>query len=109
MSKLGMVCGLVLMIAALACGDDDGSAGVGGGNTVCDQAAAKYAACNPDAGGGTGGTGGGTSDAGMVNCTGTTACAAQCVLDSTCETLAMISTTSPFFMCVLACQQAPAP
>lgn len=106
MSKLGTVCGLVLVIAVLACGDDDGAAGVGGGNTVCDQAGAKYATCNPDAGGGTGGTGGTPSDAGMIDCTGTTACAAQCVVDNSCAEIMSTNFSGPFFMCVIACQQA---
>lgn len=107
MSKLGWVCGLILVVAALGCGDDDGgsgAAGVSGGNSLCEQQTARAMnECGVTAGGG-------TSDAGTVACTGQTLCIAQCSQAATCaDLMAAQQGMGPFIPCSIACFQQPAP
>lgn len=113
MSKLGLVCSILMTVAALtACGDDDGggagAAGVGGGGTLCEVQLnrARNECAVPEQYLGLL-SAGGTNDAGMPVCEGQSLCVATCAQNAPCADLTNL--TSPFFTCALGCNQQQQP
>ncbi len=110
MSKLGLVCSVLMTIAALAgCGDDDGGSGAGGGGggTLCEQQLnrARNECAVPE--NLLGFLNMPAPDGGMPACEGAQLCVAMCAQNAPCADLTNL--TSPFISCALARNQQQQP